>query len=443
MKKLTILIIAALLLQITANSQTSCLPEGITFTTQAQIDSFQINYPGCTEIEGDVMIDEYFGSDIVNLSGLSVLTSIGGGLSLIYNDSLTSITGLENVTVIGGRLCICANNLLTSLDGLENLMSIGGDLNIGSEDSYGNPSLLDITGLDNVTSIGGSIYIWGNNSLISLTGLENVTSIAGSLEISGNDALTSLTGLNNVTLIEGHLLIQGNDDLTNLTGLNSVTSIGGLVINWNDNFTSLIGLDNVTAIEGVIWIEGNNALTSLTGLDNVTAIEGELYIMWNGAITSLTGLDNVDAGSITDLYLYDNPNLSTCHVQSICDYTVAPNGTIEIHDNAPGCNSVEEVEEACDSINSLPEFTLDPTFTIIPNPLESTTIVKYDLNHNSTVVLKIFDISGREIQTLVNEVQNQGEQSVVFNTIGLKPGIYFCTLKTNEGVQTKKIIKLN
>jgi len=42
-----------------------CLPEGITFTTQAQIDSFPINYPGCTEIEGDVGI---VGDDIYNLN---------------------------------------------------------------------------------------------------------------------------------------------------------------------------------------------------------------------------------------------------------------------------------------------------------------------------------------------------------------------------------------
>ena len=53
-----------------------CLPEGITFTTQAQIDSFQINYPNCTEIEGDVIISGY----ITNLYGLSVLTSIEGNL---------------------------------------------------------------------------------------------------------------------------------------------------------------------------------------------------------------------------------------------------------------------------------------------------------------------------------------------------------------------------
>jgi len=37
----------------------SCLPEGIIFETQFQIDSFQINYPGCTEIEGIVKIGDY------------------------------------------------------------------------------------------------------------------------------------------------------------------------------------------------------------------------------------------------------------------------------------------------------------------------------------------------------------------------------------------------
>jgi hypothetical protein len=52
-----------------------CLPEGITFSTQAQIDSFQTNYSGCTEIEGGVLIE---GNDITNLEGLSVLEIVDG-----------------------------------------------------------------------------------------------------------------------------------------------------------------------------------------------------------------------------------------------------------------------------------------------------------------------------------------------------------------------------
>jgi len=124
MKNLTILILALLLIQITAIAQ-PCLPEGITFTTQAQIDNFQTNYPNCTEIEGDVEIGTYPSGDISNLNGLSVLTFIEGMLYIGYNDSLISITGLQNLTSIGS-LYIRGNKSLSSLSGLDAVTSIGG-----------------------------------------------------------------------------------------------------------------------------------------------------------------------------------------------------------------------------------------------------------------------------------------------------------------------------
>ena len=58
-------------------SQTSCLPEGITFSTQEQIDSFQDYFPECMEIEGDVLIE---GNDISNLDSLIVITAVWGNL---------------------------------------------------------------------------------------------------------------------------------------------------------------------------------------------------------------------------------------------------------------------------------------------------------------------------------------------------------------------------
>jgi len=98
----------------------SCLPEGITFTTQTQIDSFQINYPNCTEIEGDVTIT---GISITNLNGLIVFTSIGGWLRIVDTDSLTSLTGLDSLSFLGG-LEIYDNKALTNLTGLETLTYI-------------------------------------------------------------------------------------------------------------------------------------------------------------------------------------------------------------------------------------------------------------------------------------------------------------------------------
>ena len=73
MKKL-LLSIALIAYCLTSLFAQPCLPEGITFNTQAQIDNFQTNYPNCTEIEGGVQIT---GDDITNLDGLSVITSIG------------------------------------------------------------------------------------------------------------------------------------------------------------------------------------------------------------------------------------------------------------------------------------------------------------------------------------------------------------------------------
>ena len=188
MKKLYTLFIA--LFMVGGLTAQSCLPEGIEFTTQSQIDSFQINYPNCTEIEGDVLIH---GNDITNLNGLSVLTSIGGYLDIDDNYTLSSLTGLENVTSIGEHLSIWGNLALSSLTGLENVTTIGGNLWIA-----GNNAITSLTELDNVTSIGGDIRIIGNPALTSLTGLKNVTSIGGSLWIEYNDALTSLTGLENI-----------------------------------------------------------------------------------------------------------------------------------------------------------------------------------------------------------------------------------------------------
>ena len=136
--------------------------------------------------------------------------------------------------------------------------------------------------------------------------------------------------------------------------------------------------------------------------------------------------------------------LSSCAILSICNYLSIPNGTIEIHDNATGCDSQEEVEEACDSIQtSAWKFKHDEySFTIIPNPLESTTRIQYKLYKNSHVTIQILDISGQIIKSLVNETYQKGEHAVVFDGGKIKAGIYFCVFKTTEGVQTRKIIKL-
>ena len=85
-----------------------CLPEGITFSTQAQIDNFQSDYPGCFEIEGDVTIT---GNDITDLNGLSVLTAINGAFIIDENPELEDLNGLGNLTTLGSNLFLFKNNV--------------------------------------------------------------------------------------------------------------------------------------------------------------------------------------------------------------------------------------------------------------------------------------------------------------------------------------------
>jgi hypothetical protein len=343
MKNLTIVLVLLLAFQGAIFAQ-SCLPEGITFTTQAQIDNFQVNYPGCTEIEGNVTIDGWTGSNITNLSGLSVLVSISGNLSILYIESMTNLAGLDNLAYIGGGLSISDNNDLTSLTGLDNLTSIGGGLTL----SY-NGSLTSLTGLESLTSLTGTLSVISNCTLTSLSGLEALTSIGGSLSISNNIALANLAGLDNLTSIDGGLWIELNGSLASLTGLDNIDagSINDLTITYNDSLSTCevrsvcdyiinpggtahihdnkSGCDNLlevayacghclpggitfntqaqidsfqvnhpgcTELFGNVTITGSD-ITDLNGLNILTSINGKLIIDMNDALASLTGLEKL------------------------------------------------------------------------------------------------------------------------------------------------------
>ena len=99
MKKFAIVVITLMFIQITASSQ-SCLPDGINFGTQTEIDNFQVNYLGSTEIEGDVIIS---GNDITNLNGLCLrptLTYLRGFKYFTHRDNLNIINQSYNKVVM-------------------------------------------------------------------------------------------------------------------------------------------------------------------------------------------------------------------------------------------------------------------------------------------------------------------------------------------------------
>lgn len=222
---------------------------------------------------------------------------------------------------------------------------------------------------------------------------------------------------------------------------NCIEIEGDIEIN-GDDITNLSELEVLTAIGGDLKINSNDALTSLTGLDSISSIGGELRIVFNQSLTDITGLENIEPGSITNLSIVYNSNLSNCDVWSICQYLSDTSATAEIHNNADTCNSRDEIQEDCNTITFVEELTTNETIIISPNPLKSTSKIQYTLHCESHITLKILDLSGREMAILVNEVQQPVVHNVIFDTRRLPAGIYFCVLKTSDGVQTRKIVKL-
>jgi subtilisin family serine protease len=75
-----------------------------------------------------------------------------------------------------------------------------------------------------------------------------------------------------------------------------------------------------------------------------------------------------------------------------------------------------------------------------PNPFNPTTTMSYQLSANSFVTLKVFDILGREVATLVNEVQRPGIYRVNWDASSLPSGVYFCRMHAGEFVATRKAV---
>lgn len=449
MNKLNLIIGIIFAFQTVAYSQ-SCLPEGITFTNQEQIDNFQTNYPGCTEIEGDVWIGSSPLNDsitnlnglivltqiggncfvvqnenLVNLNGLDSLTSIGGSLSIQKNSGLISLSGLENLETIGKDLFIWLNPLISNINGLESLQSIGEELHISSIDS-----LVNLSGLDNLTYIGETIVIKGNHSLVSISELGNISSLIDYLRIEYNYSLPSLSGLENLIFVEQVVSISDNASLTSLNGLQNLEYVGStLEINNNDSLTSLNGLDNLESIGG-LWINDNKALSSISALSNLTYLTG-IHFTNNASLTSLSGLENFDGSSLSHLYIYENPMLSFCDVTSICDFFKFPSGGISIWGNAPGCKSSDEIKESC--TNFIGEVITGVSIQISPNPV--TSFLSIDIPFGEPVENAIIYNHLGQMVSIVKPVNN------IVYVSALEAGLYLLEISVGDRIFRTKFLK--
>lgn len=101
--------------------------------------------------------------------------------------------------------------------------------------------------------------------------------------------------------------------------------------------------------------------------------------------------------------------------------------------------SNEIVVDAAVYKNTIPEYYLLQNY---PNPFNPATKINWQTSFSGMQTLKVYDMLGKEVATLVDEYRPAGKYEINFDAVGLSSGVYFYTIKSGSFIQTKKMILL-
>ena len=103
----------------------------------------------------------------------------------------------------------------------------------------------------------------------------------------------------------------------------------------------------------------------------------------------------------------------------------------------PYQNGGQESDWQVISSGTVNDFKLSQNY---PNPFNPSTKIKYRISKLSFVTLKVYDVLGNEVTTLINKEKSAGSYEVEFSATNLPSGVYFYQLKSNSFFQTKKML---
>ena len=200
---------------------------------------------------------------------------------------------------------------------------------------------------------------------------------------------------------------------------------------WINELTFKKAADNRYTVQTVLKNGGksmniSNLSIKLTSIDNcVTSISPDQV-----------SIDGVSPGQIKRIPLssvYVDENAFPGYVN--LTYTISENNwplwviDTTLYIITTGLNQMEAASS----------FNLEQNY---PNPFNSVTTINWQIAENSNVILKVLDINGRTVATLVDEQRSSGNYETPFNAATLPKGIYFYQLKAGENIRTRKMILL-
>ena len=115
------------------------------------------------------------------------------------------------------------------------------------------------------------------------------------------------------------------------------------------------------------------------------------------------------------------------------------------YDESEGEYMVRVLVEESLGIGDKPDTKLEAIQNISPNPFSENLTIQYSISADvkENVEIRLYDINGRRVQTLVNEAQMPGEYQVEWNSKGFPAGIYFCLFRAGNSIEIVKLVKMN
>jgi hypothetical protein len=190
------------------------------------------------------------------------------------------------------------------------------------------------------------------------------------------------------------------------------------------------------------WIYGENEPTYTVGWDE-SFVSGDIY---NVTITIYQAVNsnpsfftmpvqiriNTSLGDTT-VTLFNDAQIQTYQFDVVGDpqSIVFDPGNWILKNNTV----VTEVEDIAQPFN----YGLEQNY---PNPFNPSTTIEYSIPQSGLVTLKVFNVLGKEVATLVNAQNDAGNHKVEFDASGLNSGVYFYKIESGSFAETKKMILL-
>ncbi|HQT91598.1 MAG TPA: T9SS type A sorting domain-containing protein, partial [Candidatus Kryptobacter bacterium] len=239
------------------------------------------------------------------------------------------------------------------------------------------------------------------------------------------------------TFLQGVFL--STDNGTSWTTVNNGltdTHVQALAVSGSNIFAGTSGGVFLSTNNGTSWTAASNGLGSFPWVDAFAVSGTNLFAgsYFNGVFLST---DNGSSWSRVNSGLTD----TTVTALAVNDSNIFAS-TSGSSENAgvwrrPLSEMITAVTES--HVSSPANFSLGQNY---PNPFNPTTVISYQLSAVSHVTLKVYDVLGREVGTLVNQKEGAGTYSVTFDGSRLPSGVYFYRITAGNFVDIKKLVLL-